>query len=77
MTSRDFSYWLQGFLELTEEQTPLSVKQVDIIRRHLNMVFLHEIDPSMGSQQHQDELTELHKGNVYSPSMLKDVRFNC
>lgn len=46
MTSRDFCFWLQGFFEVNG-QSDLSPAQVDVIRRHLNLVFKHEIDPSM------------------------------
>ena len=52
MTSRDFCYWLQGFFELRStnienDKQSLTVPQVDMIRNHLNLVFKHEIDPSM------------------------------
>ena len=60
MTSRDFVYWLQGFFELGEVDT-LNSKQVKTIKNHLNMVFVHEIDPSMGDQKMQDILNEIHK----------------
>lgn len=59
MTSQSFCYWLQGFFELsgTDSITPLqSVK----IQQHLNLVFKHEIDPSMGDKAHQDELNKIH-----------------
>lgn len=47
MTSRDFCYWLQGFFEVAPiEVESLDETQVKTIRRHLNMVFAHEIDPS-------------------------------
>ena len=53
MTSRDFAYWLQGFFEITEagqenKAASLSEKQVDIIKRHLSLVFIHEINPLDG-----------------------------
>lgn len=46
MTSRDFVYWLQGFFEVSKA-TALTSDQIDIVRRHLNLVFEHEIDPSI------------------------------
>ena len=46
MTSRDFCYWLIGFFELSDANTPLTEKQVQTIKNHLKLVFLHEIDPS-------------------------------
>jgi len=46
MKSRDFCFWLQGFFELTDSDEP-TPEQVRSIRKHLAMVFIHEIDPSM------------------------------
>lgn len=60
MTSRDFVYWLQGYFEINLDNTGLSVEQTDIIQKHLALVFKHEIDRSMGDQQHQSELNEIH-----------------
>lgn len=45
MTSRDFVYWLQGFAELNA--APPTPEQWTAIKNHLNLVFKHEIDPSM------------------------------
>ena len=45
MKSTEFVFWLQGLFELTETET-LNTKQVQIIKNHLKLVFLHEIDPS-------------------------------
>lgn len=45
MTSRDFVYWLQGFFELTGDQpVTLAPDVVKVIRNHLALVFIHEID---------------------------------
>jgi len=56
MTSRDFCYWLQGFFEIEDEsnqpeKVSLNPKQVEMIKRHLSLVFKHEIDPSFGKNQ--------------------------
>lgn len=59
MTSRDFVYFLQGLFELSNPTT-LDAKQVDLIRRHLALVFKHEIDPSAGPPEHQKELDAIH-----------------
>lgn len=68
MQSRDFVYWLQGYFEILDamgERDPiggtLSSGQVDCIKRHLAMVFTHEIDPSMGPPAHQAKLDQLHQ----------------
>lgn len=43
MKSRDFCYWLQGLFELGKPIT-LDQTQVELIKRHLALVFKHEID---------------------------------
>src|ERR1700722_16349532 len=40
MKSRDFVYWLQGYLEISEEAA-LTKEQVKLIRKHLALVFKH------------------------------------
>jgi hypothetical protein len=67
MTSRDFIYWLQGLFELAEPGA-LNAKQTDLIRRHLAMVFKHEIDASYGDTAHQEALNALH--NTGKPENL-------
>lgn len=57
MNSRDFCYWLQGLFELGDPKM-LDEKQTSLIKRHLHMVFEHEIDPSFGEDQ--ELLQEIH-----------------
>ena len=64
MKSRDFCYWLQGYFEISGDSFELSEAQVDTIRRHLNMVFIHEIDPSFPADQ-QDALSDAHDRVVF------------
>lgn len=71
MTSRDFAYWLQGLFELNNPKT-LNLRQTDLIKKHLAMVFKHEIDPSMGNEQHQQELNNIHSGN--KPNLFPDTQ---
>ena len=59
MTSRDFCFWLQGFYEITGTDK-ITESQSQMIRRHLNLVFKHEIDPSMPDPT--GELQEIHDG---------------
>lgn len=63
MTSRDFCYWLQGAFEV-HPQGVLSKEQTDTIKRHLALVFQHEIDPKAGPKEHQDKLNETHGGSA-------------
>jgi len=62
MTSRDFCYWLQGYFEVSNPKE-IGEKEVQMIKNHLNLVFKHEIDPSMGDEEHQNELNNIHNGN--------------
>lgn len=61
MTSRDFCFWLQGMFELGQPTT-LNEATTEAIRKHLALVFVHEIDPSAGPQEHQDKLNAVHNG---------------
>lgn len=81
MTSRDFAYWLQGFFEISEAEQ-LSQNQVKMIKKHLAMVFIHEIDPSMGDIAHKKKLLETHSPKFNFPQTWNDTfnfppKFNC
>ncbi len=65
MKAVEFCYWLQGMFELTNPQE-LSPEQTDLIKRHLHMVFIHDIDPSYPAAQ-QSVLTEAHQGKQFNP----------
>ncbi len=54
MNSIDFCFWLQGCFEITETKE-LSREQIDIIKNHLNLVFIHEIDPLRESETDVDK----------------------
>ena len=71
MQSRDFCYWLQGFFEISNK-SEFTPQQVNMIRNHLNLVFRHEIDPSMGSLAHQFELNQIHNDGVVLNSVHLD-----
>ena len=61
MTSRDFCYWLQGFFEITDgDLDKITVGQAEVIKRHLSLVFAHEIDPQAGGPEVQDKLNAVH-----------------
>lgn len=62
MQSRDFVYWLQGFFEIADAKQ-ITEEQTEVIKRHLNLVFKHEIDPSMGGEEHQMILNNIHNPN--------------
>lgn len=62
MTSRDFCYWLQGFFELRDGADALTPSQTELVRRHLALVFKHEIDPQAGGPATQAALNAVHGG---------------
>ena len=69
MQSRDFAYWLQGFFEVSGAKN-IDETQTEMIKKHLNLVFVHEIDPAMGGKKHQDKLNSIHE---VSPGAGKPV----
>ena len=60
MTAREFCYWLQGHFELTNPTT-IDENATSLIKAHLKMVFIHDIDPSYPPEQ-QPALNEAHDG---------------
>jgi hypothetical protein len=62
MTSRDFAFFLQGYFEISNPNE-IGPDETEMIKRHLNLVFKHEIDPAMGDEKHQQLLNEIHSGN--------------
>lgn len=64
MKSENFCYWLQGYFEILGKSESLTTEQVDCIKRHLNMVFYHDLDPKMGDKSHQQKLQEIHDGST-------------
>lgn len=79
MKSRDFIYWLQGFVELhpspdkewSKDWHP-DAHQWKLITQHLSLVFKHEIDPEMGDAKQQEILNQIHTpGGIPFPSPSK------
>lgn len=66
MTCRDFCYWLQGYFEITGSSPykNLTEDQADMIKRHLNLVFKHDIDNSVdgGDPVKKQEYQKIHDG---------------
>lgn len=84
MNSRDFCFWLQGYFEIHGNrpvQEPqctygLNESQIEMIKRHLELVFKHEIDPSMGAPDHQDTLNKIHDPNIGGTGHL-GIKMRC
>jgi len=71
MTSRDFAYWLQGFFEVSDAKT-LNSKQTEIIKKHLALVFFHEIDPSYSNDEEvQAKMNVIHAGESEPVHMVE------
>lgn len=77
MLARDFCFWLQGYMEISTHSTPgLTAHQLEIVKKHLNLVFLHDIDPSMGDKKHQEELNTAHSV-IHSSKPMGDMIVRC
>ena len=72
MKTSEFCYWLQGYFELSNTNE-LSKSQVDIIKNHLNLVFVHDLDP----KQVKDKLQQIHDAKIQPPNTSEDVIFRC
>ena len=64
MKASEFCYWLQGMFELSNPQE-LNKQQTTQIKRHLALVFKHDIDPQQGTPEHQAELQAIHDGQQF------------
>ena len=63
MRSDQFVYWLQGYFELQGTNQVLTPEQVQIIKNHLKLVFLHEIDPSYSDNKVVQQIFQnIHDG---------------
>lgn len=85
MKAVEFCYWLQGLFECAEP-TALNEKQTDLIRKHLALVFAHEIDPSYGNEKVQKVLDAIHSAPETVPKFPpvahdhihpSDVKYRC
>lgn len=81
MTAESFCYWLQGYFELHAAGLPdgvrvMTIKQVEAVKRHLAMVFLHDIDPKLGDAKTQAELHKLHTP-LTLPADWHSPKLNC
>ena len=65
-----------GFFRCDDEgNATLTRDQIDTIRNHLNLVFVHDIDPKAGGPEQQAKLNEIHSPlDVVQPGSLGPVR---
>ena len=64
MRSEHFCYWLMGCLELGGGEGGLNATQVATIKRHLSLVFAHDVDPKAGGPDVQAKLNSVHDGDA-------------
>lgn len=70
MTSVNFCYWLMGFFEISNASV-ITEEQTDMIKKHLNLVFFHEIDPSYTNDKtKQEKMNEIHSDGYHSSETL-------
>jgi hypothetical protein len=71
VNATEFCYWLQGYIEVTKAGQPpgnsplmwtLNQGQLDVIDRHLALVFRSDIDPKQGPPAVQQQLQTIHDG---------------
>lgn len=62
MTTRDFCFWLQGYMENAKPVT-IDANVTQLIKQHLNLVFVHDIDPSMPDPS--GKLQAIHDGKPH------------
>ena len=72
MRTSEFCYWLQGFFELSDTEE-ITKDQLQIIKAHLNLVFVHDLDP----KQVADKLQQIHDSEITPPSTTQDVLYRC
>jgi len=72
MNAENFVYWLQGFLELREDDKPLSPKQVQIIKDHLALVFT-KVTPDRKDDPAKEEEPDVWPSIDFDPFDRPDV----
>lgn len=74
MESKSFCFWLQGGFELGMFKDGATAEQMEMIQKHLSLVFKHEIDPSYANQ---DELNQIHSDKPHKPFSTSDTIVRC
>lgn len=66
MNSIDFCFWLQGYFEISGSKE-ISPAQTEVVKAHLALVFVHEIDPLREKQTPAttEQLDNAHMGNAH------------
>lgn len=62
MKAHEFCFWLQGHFELGDTSGGLSSEKLEVVKRHLAMVFAHDIDKRDVMPQEAAQLGQIHAG---------------
>ena len=77
MNERDFCYWLNGFFDLSEENSSLSEEQVKVIKDHLSLVFNKKVKSAQERTQINPQTLTNHLTNTsYFKSLLLITHFS-
>ncbi len=82
MKSQEFCYWLQGYFELSQPGIAIEPNQVKTIKKHLALVFFHEIDPEADGNDPETKsiMQAIHDGKkkpVESSRPEKEKLYRC
>ena len=72
MNAENFVYWLQGYLELREDDKPLTPKQTQVIKDHLALVFT-KVTPDRKAEPSKDEEPDVWPSPGFDPFNRPDV----
>lgn len=73
MNSVDFCFWLQGYFELVDPSF-IDRETTDKIKDHLNLVFVHEIDPM---REEESKVSKEKLDKTHSGSKGNDIHVRC
>lgn len=76
MTSEQFAYWMQGFVELTPGMVTPSPEQWEAIKQHLQTVFNKVTPPFQRNEQSELLRTMDLRGNPH-PGQLGYAQITC
>jgi len=72
MKASEFCYWLQGYFEISDKSA-LTIDQGEMVKRHLGLVFKHELD----APDPTGDLQAIHDGKPPIKPNPSDVVYRC
>jgi hypothetical protein len=77
MKATDFAFWLQGYFELAGDGATLSAEQVECVKKHLALVFYHDIDPAQGGNAAEQQSIHDHGKPGIKPPPGSGILMRC